>query len=163
MRITYRIFLVGGIPIAIAAAIAAVAWILLNEAERARSGAVIAGATYRNLLVAMTARDEYVNASPANREKDAERFTMFAMDARKNLEELAIVARAPALREATTAAGDALTRYVGSMGEFMIATLQNDRLVEEMGTRARLLIALTDEARARQRTSNADIIQTCLL
>jgi signal transduction histidine kinase len=160
MRITYRIFLVGGIPIAIAAAIAAVAWILLNEAERARSGAVIAGATYRNLLVAMTARDEYVNASPENREENAERFTTFATDARENLEELALVARAPALREATTAAGDALTRYVGSMGEFMIATLQNDRLVEEMGARARLLIALTDEARERQRSSNADIIQT---
>jgi len=83
MRITYRVFLVGGIPIAIAAAIAAVAWILLNEAERARSGAVLAGATYRNLLVAMTARDEYVNASPANRTQDAERFAAFSADAQQ--------------------------------------------------------------------------------
>jgi len=160
MRITYRIFLVGGIPIAIAAAIAAVAWILLNEAERARSGAVLAGATYRNLLVAMTARDEYINAPPASRQENADRFNTFANDARENLEDLAIVARAPKLREAANAAGDALTLYVGSMGEFMTATVQNDRLVEEMGSRARQLIGLTDEARERQRTSNADIIQT---
>ncbi|MCT8973586.1 sensor histidine kinase [Microbaculum marinisediminis] len=160
MRITYRVFLVGGIPIAIAAAIAAVAWILLNEAERARSGAVLAGATYRNLLVAMTARDEYVNATPSNRGVNAERFATFASDARANLEDLAQVARAPALREATTASGDALSHYVGSMNEFMRATIQNDRLVEEMGGRARLLISLTDEARERQRTSNAEIIQT---
>ena len=160
MRITYRVFLVGGIPIAIAAAIAAVAWILLNEAERARSGAVLAGATYRNLLVAMTARDEYVNAITDEREEDAQRFKSFALDARWNLEALADVARAPALRSAATAARDGLTRYVGSMGAFMVATVQNDRLVEEMGARAKLLIALTDEARERQRTSNADIIQT---
>mgnify|MGYP000020599064 CR=1 FL=1 len=160
MRITYRVFLVGGIPIAIAAAIAAVAWILLNEAERARSGAVLAGATYRNLLVAMTARDEYVNAPPADRDFNAERFGEFAAEARTNLEELAVVARAPALREAATGAGAALTRYVASMGEFMAATIRIDRLVEEMGTRAALLISLTDEARERQRASNADIIAT---
>lgn len=160
MRITYRVFLVGGIPIAIAAAIAAVAWILLNEAERARSGAVLAGATYRNLLVAMTARDEYVNAPPADRDFNAERFREFAAEARADLENLAIVARAPALRRAATGAGSALTRYVASMGEFMDATVRNDRLVEEMGGRASLLILLTDEARERQRASNADIIST---
>jgi signal transduction histidine kinase len=160
MRITYRVFLVGGIPIAIAAAIAAVAWILLNEAERARDGAVLAGATYRNLLVAMTARDEYVNASPANREQNAERFNEFAADARENLQELADVARAPALRDAASAAADALTRYVASMSAFINATIRNDQLIEEMGARATLLIALTDEARERQRASNADIIST---
>jgi hypothetical protein len=43
MRISYRVFLVGGIPITIAAAIALAAFVLLNEADRARSGAVLAG------------------------------------------------------------------------------------------------------------------------
>lgn len=36
MRISYKVWLVGGIPIAIAAAIAVVSWLLLKEAERAR-------------------------------------------------------------------------------------------------------------------------------
>ncbi|MEJ8570137.1 HAMP domain-containing sensor histidine kinase [Microbaculum marinum] len=160
MRITYRVFLVGGIPIAIAAAIAAVAWILLNEAERARDGAVLAGSTYRNLLVAMTARDEYVNAPPADRETFAERFRTYSTAARDDIEKLIVVARAPELRESATGANEALTRYVDSMADFMEATVRNDRLVEEMVARAALLVALTDEARERQRASNADIIST---
>ena len=52
MRITYKVFLVGGIPITIAAAIALAAFVLLNEADRARTGAVLAGTIYRNLLSA---------------------------------------------------------------------------------------------------------------
>ena len=160
MRITYRIFLVGGIPIAIAAAIAAVAWILLNEAERARNGAVLAGTTYRNLLVAMTARDEYVNEPRANRQANAMRFRDFAAEAGGNLEDLVVVARAPALREAAASADDALARYVASMGEFMVATVESDRLIDEMNARAAHLVGLTDEARERQRASNADIIAT---
>jgi len=49
MRISNKVALVGGIPIAIAAAIAIVAWFLLSEADRARSGAVLAGTAYRDL------------------------------------------------------------------------------------------------------------------
>ncbi|TCT10629.1 HAMP domain-containing protein [Tepidamorphus gemmatus] len=160
MRITYRVFLVGGIPIAIAAAIAAVAWILLNEAERARSGAVLAGATYRNLLIAMIARDEYINASPANRGPQVERFNSYARDARGNLEQLAAVARAPALRDAAAASQEALTRYVDSMSAFIQSTVEYDRLLAEMAERVAQLIALSEEARERQRSSNADIIAT---
>ncbi|MEA2935480.1 MAG: hypothetical protein QOD74_2126, partial [Variibacter sp.] len=35
MRISYKVWLVGGIPIFIAAAVAVLAWMLLKEAERA--------------------------------------------------------------------------------------------------------------------------------
>ena len=47
MRIRSKVALVGGIPIVIAAAIAVIAWLLLNEAERTREGAVLAGAALR--------------------------------------------------------------------------------------------------------------------
>ncbi len=50
MRIRYKVALVGGIPITIAAAIAVIAWLLLSAAERTRNGAVLAGAVYRDLL-----------------------------------------------------------------------------------------------------------------
>jgi len=36
MRIRYKVALVGGIPIAIAAVIAVIAWLLLGTAERTR-------------------------------------------------------------------------------------------------------------------------------
>jgi hypothetical protein len=60
MRISHRVFLVGGIPIVVAAVIAVAALLLLAEAERARSGAVLAGAVYRSLLLASEARDDYL-------------------------------------------------------------------------------------------------------
>ena len=75
MRIRYKVALVGGIPITIAAAIAVIAWFLLDEAERARKGAVLAGAAYRELASAMTARDGYVGARPGDRSRATARFT----------------------------------------------------------------------------------------
>ncbi|MDQ4136092.1 MAG: hypothetical protein M3158_07920, partial [Pseudomonadota bacterium] len=67
MRIRSKVALVGGIPIVIAAAIAVIAWLLLNEAERTREGAVLAGAVYRDLLAGMTERNTYVSAQPSER------------------------------------------------------------------------------------------------
>ena len=75
MRIRSKVGLVGGIPIAIGAAIAVVAWFLLAEAERARGGAVLAGGVYRDLLSVMRARDDYVGATPAARERFATAFS----------------------------------------------------------------------------------------
>ena len=66
MRITYKVFLVGGIPITIAAAIALAAFVLLNEADRARSGAVLAGTIYRNLLSARASRDDFLERQRAS-------------------------------------------------------------------------------------------------
>src|SRR5215207_8241519 len=108
MRITYRVWLVGGIPIAIAAAIAVVSWFLLKEAERARDGAVLAGTVYRNLLVAMAARDDYLQGLPGDRAEHAVRFAELADQARADLMTLATVARDPAHRGSTISARDAL-------------------------------------------------------
>lgn len=158
MRISSKIAIVGGIPITIAAAIALIAWLLLNEGERARDGAVVAGTIYRDLLVAMAARDEYINARPSSRPAHAARFTELAGQARNGLEVLRNVARDSAHRQATDAARDALERYIERMGQFVAVTTRNDGLISDMAVRASSLITLTDQARQRQRKSNADII-----
>ncbi len=158
MRISYKVWLVGGIPIAIAAAIAVVAWFLLKEAERARDGVVLAGTIYRNLLVAMTARDDYVQALPGDRAEHAVRFAALAEQARADLAALDKVAGEPSHAPAAVAARDALARYEQRMRQFMVVTTQNDHLAAEMRARVASLITLTDRARERQRASNADIV-----
>lgn len=160
MRISYRVFLVGGIPIAIAATIALAALLLLNEADRARSGAVLAGTIYRNLLAARTARDDYVEAAPAERARFAELFRSYSEDAGADLVSLADVIRDRRHRAAAVEASRALSRYRDSMANFMQVTVRNDGLVTEMAKRADTLVRLTDEARERQHESNADIVKS---
>ena len=160
MRISYKIWLVGGVPIAIAAAIAVVSWLLLKEAERARDGAVLAGSIYRNLLVAMTARDDYVQALPGERAEHAVRFGALAEQTRGDIATLAGVTRDAAHREASAAAGDSLSRYEQRMRQFMVITTNNDHLAAEMRARIASLIDLTDRARQRQRASNTDIVKS---
>lgn len=158
MRISYKVWLVGGIPIAIAAAIAVVAWLLLKEAERARDGVVLAGTIYRNLLVAMTARDDYVQSLPGDRAEHAVRFGSLAEQARTDLSALTNVTRDDRHRAASAGARDSLSVYERRMRQFMVVTTNNDHLAAEMRTRVASLITLTDRARERQRASNADIV-----
>jgi signal transduction histidine kinase len=158
MRITYRVFLVGGIPITIAAAIALAALVLLNEADRARNGAVLAGTIYRNLLAARTARDDYVEAAAGDRARFVDLFRSHSDHARADLATLAHVARDPAHGEAAAKAGAALGHYIEDMRALVGVTVRNDALIGEMGERAASLIKLTDQARERQHKSNADIV-----
>lgn len=160
MRIRNKIMLVGGIPIAIAAGIAVAAWLLLSEAERARSGAVLAGAIYRDLLVAMSVRDDYVGANPAERDPHAERFRELAARAQVQLASLAPLARTQEQRREVTSFQDTLARYAARMDDYIAVTTVNDRLIAEMSLRAARLVTLAEEARARQHASNADIITT---
>jgi signal transduction histidine kinase len=158
MRISYKVWLVGGIPIALAAGIAIVSWWLLKEAERARDGVVLASTVYRNLFIAMSARDDYVQALPGERAEHAVQFGSRAELVRADLAALARIARDEMRRAAPAAAREALTRYELRMRQFMVVTTNNDHLATEMRTRVASLIALTDRARERQRASNADIV-----
>jgi signal transduction histidine kinase len=158
MRIGYKVWLVGGIPIAIAALIAVAAWLLLNEAERARDGASLAGTIYRNLVLAMRARDDYVQALPGDRAEHAVHFTDTAEQARSDLTALEKVARGSSHRGAAAAAYQALTRYAERMRQFMVVTTKNDSLGDEMRARVASLTKLTAQARERQRASNADVV-----
>jgi signal transduction histidine kinase len=158
MRIGYKVWLVGGIPIAIAALIAVAAWLLLNEAERARDGASLAGTIYRNLVLAMRARDDYVQALPGDRAEHAVRFAETADQARKDLTALEKVARGSSHRRDAAAAYEALTRYAERMRQFMVVTAKNDSLGAEMRARVASLTKLTAQARERQRASNVDVV-----
>src|SRR3954468_3199577 len=158
MRIRNKVALVGGIPIVIAAAIAVVAWFLLSEAERARSGAVLAGAVYRDLTTVMRARDDYLSALPAERGRQALRFSDAARTARNRLNALLEMAPDAKQRHATERSRDSLGHYREQMASLREVTRRNDSLIAEMNTRAGTLISLTDQARDRQHASNADII-----
>jgi signal transduction histidine kinase len=160
MRITYRVFLVGGIPITIAAAIALAALVLLSEADRARSGAVLAGSIYRNLLAARTARDDYVEAASSERARFVDLFRSYSGHARADLQTLSGVVRDPTHAHAASAANEALSRYIDAMEHLVSVTVRNDGLIGEMGARAASLIKLTDQARERQHESNADIVMS---
>lgn len=158
MRIRYKVALVGGIPITIAAAIAVVAWLLLDQAEQARRGAVLASAANRDLAAVSIARDDYVRVQPQDREARAHRFGEYATRARNRLQELETPAREGAYLDLVRDAQAALDLYRREMDELSAVTRRNDHLVQEMNARAAALIALTDTARARQHASNADIV-----
>lgn len=160
MRISYKVWLVGGIPIALAAAIAVIAWLLLQESTRAREGAVLSSSIYRNLLVAMTARDDYVQALPGDRAEHAVRFGSLAEQVRMDLVRLSAALPEETQRASSVAAADALTRYEQRMRQFMVTTTNNDHLSAEMHNRVAALIALANQARERQRNSNAEIVKT---
>jgi hypothetical protein len=160
MRITYKVFLVGGIPITIAAAIALAAFVLLNEADRARSGAVLAGTIYRNLLSARSSRDDFLETAQSERTRYYELFLTYAEQARFDLMRLSGVVRDDESAAAAQEAIDALQRYRENMRLLVDVTVRNDGLTSEMAERADTLVRLTDEARERQHASNADIVES---
>lgn len=160
MRISTKIALVGGIPIAIAAAIAVAAWLLLVEAERARSGAALAGAAYREVADLTRASDDFARALPIARVEHAIRFAILADGAQATLAALSKTEIDPARRAAAERLSTSLQTYRVQMDELIDVTTRTDALIAEMGLRASALVALAEEARIRQRASNADIART---
>ncbi len=160
MRIGLKIFLVGAIPIAIAAAIALAAWLLLGQADRARQGALLAGAFYRNLSLAVAARDDYVQSLPGDRRGHHYQFAAYANQAWNDMNALIAFAGDRAQQVAVSDARNALQIFMRRMAEYVQATEFNDAAARNMAERAASLITLTDQARARQHASNTDIIQS---
>jgi signal transduction histidine kinase len=158
MRIRSKVALVGLIPISLAAAIAVSAWLLLDAAERAQGGAVIAGAVFSDLQEVATARNDYIRALPHERARQASRLTDAATKGLNRLDSLVELARDPAHGNVARETARALDRYRDRMWDLMQVTIRNDRLVSEMGARAAALVELTERARARQRASNQDIV-----
>ena len=158
MRIQSRIFIVGAIPIGIAAAIALTALFLLGEANRARSGAAFAGTIYHTLLSAVMARNDFVADSPLARFTHERQFMDLTAQARGDLQRL--LRLQPAQRGITEGTATILDEYVGDMKVLVRLTAENDALLAQMRSRADSLNALTDQAHERQHASNADIVRS---
>ncbi|WP_232631534.1 sensor histidine kinase [Methylobacterium sp. Leaf118] len=160
MRVGRKIALVGGVPILVAAAIAAAGWVLLAQEQRARTGALLAARIYHDLTVARTERDAYVAARPGERGPREERFFTLAGDARRSLDSLRGYARTAGQAERVASAQRTLGLSTGRMRDLTALTRENDGLIAEMGRRAGRLIDLSEQARLRQQSSNADLART---
>ncbi|AWN49061.1 HAMP domain-containing histidine kinase [Methylobacterium terrae] len=158
MRVGHKIFLVGGLPITIAALIALAGWLLLAQAERARDGAVLAGAIYRTLTLSTTVRDEFLTARPGERTDHAERFARLAAESSGSLDDLRRFARTPDQAARIEAARAALKDSIEQMQALVRITRENDGLAAEMAARADALVSLADQARDRQRAANTDLV-----
>ncbi|AWN54822.1 HAMP domain-containing sensor histidine kinase [Methylobacterium sp. 17Sr1-1] len=158
MRVGHKIFLVGGLPIAIAALIALAGWLLLDQAGKARDGAVLAGAIYRTLTLSTTVRDEFVAARPAERTDHAERFARLTAESAGSLDDLRRYARTPDQAARIEAARDALRDSIEQMQALVRITRENDGLIADMAARADALVSLADQARDRQRAANTDLV-----
>ena len=163
MRVGRKIALVGGVPILVAAAIAAAGWVLLAQEQRARSGALLAARVFHDLTVARTEREAYIAAHPADRAAREERFLTLTGDARRGLDALQIDVRTKGQAERVASALRTLDRSIERMRALSALTRENDGLVAEMNRRASRLIELADQARLRQQGSNADIARTLAL
>lgn len=158
MRIGPKVFIVGAIPIAIAAFIAVSAWLLLGQADRARQSAQLAGNFYRNLSLTVAARDDYVKARTGERSLYHYQFASFANQAWNDMNALIAVTDERDQKNAINDGREALNLFMRRMAEYVQATDHNDMAARNIAARATKLIELTDQARARQHASNTDIM-----
>lgn len=160
MRVGRKIALVGGVPILVAAAIAAAGWFLLAQGERARAGALLAARVFHDLTLARMVRDDFVAARADERAAIETQFFDLTDKAGSGLKTLQNQARTRGQAERAASARQSLDRYVARMREFSAVARENDGLIAEMGRRAGRLTDLAEQARQRQQASNVDLAWT---
>ncbi|MBK3732571.1 response regulator [Azospirillum brasilense] len=159
-NIAQRIAAVGGMPVLVAAAIAIVAWFLLQQSDRANGSVVTAGTIYRELLGAEAARSDYLNTAASRRAAQAVRFDAHTGAARRHLDALADATEDEALESAVSETRRVLDRYATQMEELKAVTERNDALIGAMAQQAARLIDITDAARQRQNLANLGYAET---
>ena len=157
--IVRKIAIVSGMPVMIGAAITVVAWFLLQQADRTREAAVIAGTMYRELMAAEAVRADYLHATPAKRPPHGEEFNRRTDEAGRHLVALQSLAEGENLT-AAAAARHRLDRYVEYMAQLKTRVQQNDGLTAAMAGQAARLIDLTDNLRQRQHIANVKYSET---
>lgn len=153
-----RIFVVGAIPILVAAAIAVGASFLLFEAERARVGAVVSTETLQTLTALGRARADFVNGAAGGRAGAERRFDDLSAAASGQLQQLARLARTADQASLIDTVVLDLNAQVVRMRSLVLSEGQADRIVGDMSRRADALVALTDAARRRQQDENAKLV-----
>ncbi|MFC5354353.1 hybrid sensor histidine kinase/response regulator [Azospirillum himalayense] len=159
-NIAQRIAAVGGMPVLVAAAIAIVAWFLLQQSDRANGSVVTAGTIYRELLGAEAARSDYLNTAASRRAAQAVRFDAHTGEARRQMDALADATEDDALESAVSETRRVLDRYATQMEELKAVTERNDALIGAMAQQAARLIDITDAARQRQNLANLGYAET---
>ncbi len=156
--IARRVFVVGAIPILVAAVIAIGAVILLHEADRARAGAVVATETAQTLTAMNQARVDAVSGNKSRRDEAEGVFNDRAAIAKTQLDRLAGLARTRGQSAlVATVMGDLISQ-VTRMRSLILSERKAAETILEMSRRADALVTLTDEARRRQQQDNARLI-----
>ena len=157
--IVRKIAIVSGMPVMIGAAITVVAWFLLQQADRTREAAVIAGTVYRALMAAEAVRADYLHAAPAKRPPHGEEFDRRTGEADRHLVALQALAEGENLT-AAAAARHRLDRYAEYMAQLKTTVQHNDGLTAAMAEQAARLLDLTDNLRQRQHIANVKYSET---
>lgn len=153
-----RVFVVGAIPVLVAAGIALGAWILLVEAERARIGAVISTETFQTFTSLGRAQADAVNGAAEARAEAERRFDGLAAAASGQLAQLSGLARTAGQAALVDTAVRNLTEQVVRMRSLVASEEEADGIVADMARRADALVAVTDAARSRQQDENVRLI-----
>ncbi|MBO0904317.1 sensor histidine kinase [Jiella sonneratiae] len=159
LTITRRVFLVGAIPIVFAVILGVVSMLLFDRADGARRDALIVSTAFRNVVLAMGARDDYLDAAPASRSTHLGAFMANIGAATTGLAEIGAETDDPDNADAISATIGALERFRRAMGELEIAVDANDQRARSMEARLDRLITLAEEARGRQQSANSGVVE----
>ncbi|NDW04742.1 HAMP domain-containing protein [Jiella sp. 40Bstr34] len=158
LSITRRVFLVGATPIVLAVAFGIAAILLLDRADQARRDALIVSTVFRNVVSAMSARDDFIAAVPVDRNTHLGAFMASIVAATTGLSEIAASTTDPDHAEAITTTIGSLERFRRAMGELQIAIEENDLRARAMDTRLDRLTTLAEEARSRQHAASIAVV-----
>lgn len=158
LSITRRVFFVGAMPIVLAVLLSAASVLLLDRADQARRDALTVSTVFRNVVLATSARDDYIAADSAGRSTHLGAFMANIVAATTGLSEIGAETTDADVNEAVITTIASLERFRRAMGELEIAIGENDQRAEAMDTRLDRLITLAQEARGRQQAANAGVV-----
>ena len=158
LSITRRVFLVGATPIVLAVLFGIAAMLLVDRADQARRDALIVSTVFRNVVSAMSARDDFIAAAPLDRNTHLGAFMASLVAATTGLSEIAASTTDTDDADAITTTIGALERFRRAMGELQIAIEENDLRARAMDTRLDRLMTLAEEARGRQHAASVGVV-----